>query len=97
MSGERPTNSDLPTQIQTSPGAAGGGTPTLDGTVVVAHGADVKSASTMKVDYAPPSAGTHLSLIGKWVGPYRIQAELGAGGMGAVYLAEQVEPVSSER
>jgi non-specific serine/threonine protein kinase/serine/threonine-protein kinase len=93
MSGERPTNSDLPTQIQTSPGAADGGTPTPDGTVVVAHGADVKSASSMKVDYAPPSAGTHLSLIGKWVGPYRIQAELGAGGMGAVYLAEQVEPV----
>jgi serine/threonine protein kinase len=91
MSGERPTNSELPTQIQQP--ATDGGSPVPDGTLVVAHGADVKSASSMKVDYDPASSGTHLSLIGKWVGPYRIQAELGAGGMGAVYLAEQVEPV----
>lgn len=91
MSGERPTNSELPTQIQHPP--TDGGSPVPDGTLVVAHGADVKSASSMKVDYDPAPSGTHLSLIGKWVGPYRIQAELGAGGMGAVYLAEQVEPV----
>ena len=91
MSGERPTNSDLPTQIQQPP--TDGASQVPDGTLVVAHGADVKSASSMKVDYDPTPHGTHLSLIGKWVGPYRIQAELGAGGMGAVYLAEQVEPV----
>lgn len=64
-----------------------------DGTLVVAHGADVKSASTMKVELREGPGDSHLSLIGKWIGPYKIQAELGVGGMGAVYLAEQFEPV----
>ncbi|MBI2398864.1 MAG: serine/threonine protein kinase [Xanthomonadales bacterium] len=70
-----------------------GGTPLPDGTLVVAHGADVKSASGLKVELVPVAGESHLSLIGKWVGPYKIQTELGAGGMGAVYLAEQYEPV----
>ncbi|MBL0042495.1 MAG: tetratricopeptide repeat protein [Xanthomonadales bacterium] len=47
----------------------------------------------MKVDLRDEATESHLSLIGKWIGPYKIQAELGAGGMGAVYLAEQFEPV----
>ncbi len=92
MSGDRPTQPESPTQVQHTTSGSGG-TPLPDGTLVVAHGADVKSASALKVDFVPGAGDSHLSLIGKWVGPYKIQTELGAGGMGAVYLAEQFEPV----
>lgn len=91
MTGKRPTHSDVSTRIENAP--MEGDASVQDGTLVVAHGDDVKSASSLKVDYAAAAHGSHLSLIGKYVGPYKIQAELGVGGMGAVYLAEQFEPV----
>jgi len=61
-----------------NPGAqATAPTPSAPGTLYVA---DVHESPT-------------LNQIGKQYGPYRIVAELGAGGMGAVFLAEQREPV----
>lgn len=61
-----------------NPGAqATAPTPSAPGTLYVA---DVHDSPT-------------LNQIGKQYGPYRIVAELGAGGMGAVFLAEQREPV----
>ncbi|MDZ4811163.1 MAG: serine/threonine-protein kinase [Pseudomonadota bacterium] len=91
MSGERSTNSDLPTQIQSKTPSSTD--PQTDGTLVVEHAPGVKSASSMKVSMADAPSESHLSLIGKVIGPYRIRAELGAGGMGAVYLSDQLEPV----
>ncbi len=37
-------------------------------------------------------AGPELG-VGQRLGPYRIERQLGEGGMGAVYLAEQLEPI----
>jgi serine/threonine protein kinase len=43
---------------------------------------------------AGPSSGETPSLIGKVVaGRYKLRQEIGEGGMGSVYLAEQTEPV----
>ena len=38
-----------------------------------------------------------LSLVGSQVGPYAVVRVLGRGGMGAVYLAEQHEPIRRSR
>ena len=32
-------------------------------------------------------------LRGMWIGPYKILREIGEGGFGAVYMAEQEQPV----
>jgi serine/threonine protein kinase len=42
---------------------------------------------------APPTGPQSAEHTGDWVGPYKLLQWLGEGGMGAVYLAEQTEPV----
>src|ERR1051325_3353656 len=42
----------------------------------------------------PPLPGTPLiELIGSMVGPYKLLEQIGGGGMGVVYMAEQLRPV----
>ncbi len=45
---------------------------------------------------AASSADGQMLETGQRVGPYRIEHLLGAGGMGAVYLAEQIEPIQRQ-
>jgi serine/threonine protein kinase/tetratricopeptide (TPR) repeat protein len=53
-----------------------------DGTGAFAPGPD---------DSAPP--GPAAEAPGQWIGPYRLLQEIGAGGMGTVWMAEQEHPV----
>ena len=96
MSGKQEANSDLSkiteNTLEHTPKS------TFETTAVLESDPNIKSASTMH-KRSPEQANkfqaseSHLALIGKTIGRYLIRAELGVGGMGAVYLAEQSEPV----
>ncbi len=100
MSGKQEANSDVSKTtehtLENAPKS------TFETTAVLESDPNIKLASTMH-KWIPEQAAEHanrrlasesqLSLIGKTIGRYQIRAELGVGGMGAVYLAEQSEPV----
>lgn len=55
------------------------------------NGADKQTEKTVSYDYKNISKS--VSLVGTKIGPYKIIEPIGEGGMGTVYLAEQVELV----
>ena len=54
-----------------------------------AHSQDFIEAESVTAVVAPPSSG-QAKIEGKVIGPYIVRSELGHGGMGVVYLAEDV-------
>ena len=91
MSGKQEANSDSSKITESTQESAPKSM--FETTAVLESDPNVKSASTMHKRIPDHSSESHLALIGKTIGCYQIRAELGVGGMGAVYLAEQSEPV----
>ena len=89
MSTEPATKADSSSPSNTSQASSS----TLESTAVLEPASDAISAATTHKWRPDDASESHVSLIGKTIGCYLIRAELGAGGMGAVYLAEQSEPV----
>ncbi|MBK8284814.1 MAG: serine/threonine protein kinase [Ahniella sp.] len=85
MSGDHEPLSDLPTRVPTADAGATSINPVAQ--------AVTSAPSTGGAEMAAADASQSANQIGRQYGPYKIVAELGSGGMGAVFLADQKEPV----
>src|SRR5690606_30419127 len=72
-----------------------GGDPALRGQVEELLAAQERTGEFMELPAAGPTE-THAATAegpGSWVGPYKLLQQIGQGGMGTVYMAQQEEPV----
>jgi serine/threonine protein kinase len=91
-----PTVQPVASLATTHAGGAGGtrasAAPTAEFTVD-ADGPVPFDLPTSPTPTQPPQGGLIEDLVGQTIGPYKILQEIGEGGFGAVYMAQQLAPI----
>src|SRR5947209_6356526 len=74
-----------------------GGDPAIRARVETLLGAHDRAGGFLESPAQPPTADvdrpTPTEALGTVIGPYKLMEQIGEGGMGVVYVAEQTQPV----